>query len=325
MQEELEDFTNQITVGVEGVGFLGRGIVACLLSQGFKVIAHVRSEKSRLAAENYIHHALNELESRGLIKADVKKHWPERITFVGTLLGLAHVDFVIESVVEDIEVKNEVYDRLEEIVRKQVPIATNTSSLPVTLLASNRRNPERFLGMHWAEPAYATRFLELIRGEQTSDSAFELARKLSLHAGKDPSIVQKDVPAFVVNRICYAMYRESLHLLETGVADVETIDRSFRNAVGLWAAFAGPFRWMDLTGGPALYGKTMSNVFPTLDCSSTVSPLIEKLMQEDARGTANMHGFYDYTPEKVEAWEQRFRQSVWQIYEWTKPLLEQQA
>jgi 3-hydroxybutyryl-CoA dehydrogenase len=174
--------------------------------------------------------------------------------------------------------------------------------------------------MHWAEPAYATRFLELIRGQKTSDAAFDRAIALARRVGKEPSLVLKDVPAFIVNRIGYAMLREALHLLETGVADAATIDRSFRNAVGLWAGFSGPLRWVDLTGGPALYGKTMSNVLPTLSKADDITDSMRQMMENGDKGVVNGRGFYRYSPEDKEKWEERFRKSVWQAWRWSEEL-----
>jgi 3-hydroxybutyryl-CoA dehydrogenase len=246
--------------------------------------------------------------------------WRERIEFVYDFPAFHNVDFVIESIVEDVETKNQVFDELERVVAPHVPIASNTSSLSVTLLAERRRHPERLLGMHWAEPAYATRFIEVIRGEKTSNAAFQSAVDLAIRAGKEPSLVQKDVPAFVVNRIGYAMLREALHLLETGVADAETIDRSFRHTVGLWASFAGPLRWVDLSGGPALYGKTMNNVLPTLSNATSITDGMRQMMENGDKGVVNGRGFYQYSPEDAKLWEERFRRSVWQVRRWDKQL-----
>jgi len=174
---------------------------------------------------------------------------------------------------------------------------------------------ERFIGMHWAEPAHATRFLEIIRGEQTSDEAFETAADLARRIGKEPSMVEKDVPAFIVNRIGYAMYREALNVLEMGVADVETIDRSVRNALGLWATMCGPFRWMDLTGGPALYGKAIEGVLPSLSNATELPKTMQDLREADAWGIANGRGFYQYTEEEARRWEELFRRHAWTVRE----------
>jgi 3-hydroxybutyryl-CoA dehydrogenase len=307
-------------VGLVGIGFLGRGIAACLLAYDLRVVAHARSSEARSEAAGYIDTAMKELVEHAGFPECIQRSWRERIQFVDGFAEFHDADFVIESVVEDVGIKNEVFDALEAEVAADVPIASNTSSLAVTLLAERRQHPERFLGMHWAEPAYATRFLELIRGEKTSDAAFDRAIAVARRVGKEPSLVLKDVPAFIVNRIGYAMLREALHLLETGVADAATIDRSFRNAVGLWAGFSGPLRWVDLTGGPALYGKTMSNVLPTLSKADTITDSMRQMMENGDTGVVNGRGFYRYSPEDKEKWEKRFRKSVWQAWRWSEDL-----
>ncbi|HEX4414865.1 MAG TPA: 3-hydroxyacyl-CoA dehydrogenase family protein, partial [Lacipirellulaceae bacterium] len=192
-------------MGLVGLGFLGRGIAACLVAHRVPVIAHVRSSDSQREGEAYIERAMHELVANAEFSEDLPTTWRDSITFVANYDEFHNVDFVIETVVEDVEIKNQVFDELERVVGSKVPIASNTSSLAVSLLAARRQQPERLLGMHWAEPAYATRFIELIRGARTNDATFEQAIALAYHVGKEPSLVQKDVPAFVVNRIGYAM------------------------------------------------------------------------------------------------------------------------
>ena len=195
-------------------------------------------------------------------------------------------------------------------------IASNTSSIPISVLQQTLRRPERFLGMHWAEPAHATRFLELNRGSKTSDAAVQAAVELAGRLGKDPTVCDRDVPGMIVNRIGYAMYREALYLVETGVADVETIDRSLRNTLGLWAASCGPFRWIDLTGGPTLYARALERVLPTLSTSTTIPAPLADLVAADAQGANQGHGFYEYSPEDARQWEERQRRHVWQVKRW---------
>jgi 3-hydroxybutyryl-CoA dehydrogenase len=304
---------NTRTIGVAGLGLLGRGIAACLLGHGFRVIAFTRQESTHAEARKYIGRAIDDLIQRAGFPASLAAEWADRYVPVRSVEPLAECEFLIESVLEDAAVKEELFDRLESLVRPDVPIASNTSALPISRLQQGRRHPERFLGMHWAEPAHATRFLELVRGEKTSDAAMQAAAALAKAIGKEPSLVLKDVPAFIVNRLGYAMYREAFHLLETGVADVETIDRSFRNAAGLWATMCGPFRWMDLTGGPALYAKAIAGVLPTLSNATDLPGSIEDLAASDARGITNGHGFYEYTEEEARRWEQLFREHAWRV------------
>ena len=301
------------TVGVAGLGLLGRGIAACLLGHGCRVVAFTRREATHDEAKKYIAQAINDLVDRAGFPEDLLQEWSERYEPVTSLNPMADCEFVIESVIEDMGTKQEVFDQLESLVGAHVPIASNTSALPISHLQRGRKHPERFLGMHWAEPAHATRFLEIIRGEQTSDAAFQAAAQLAKGIGKEPSMVEKDVPAFIVNRIGYAMYREAVNVLEMGVADVETIDRSVRNALGLWATMCGPFRWMDLTGGPALYGKAIEGVLPSLSNATELPQTLQKLREADARGVANGHGFYEYTEEDAQKWEKLLRQHAWTV------------
>jgi 3-hydroxybutyryl-CoA dehydrogenase len=155
--------------------------------------------------------------------------------------------------------------------------------------------------------------MELVRGEKTSDATLETTAELARRIGKDPALVQKDIPAFIVNRLGYAMYREALHLLESGVADVETIDRSFRNALGLWANLCGPFRWMDISGGPALYGRTQQRVWPTLSNATEIPKLLEDLIESNALGVTNGRGFYQYTEDEGRQWAELYLQHAWTI------------
>jgi len=305
----------ETSIGIAGLGFLGRGIAACLLVRGFRVVGFTPEVSAFAAVRKYIQDAAEEMVAAHAVPTSVAESWSDRYTETASLRDFAACEFVIESVLEDLEVKNQVFDQLEEVVGVDVPIASNTSALPITLLQSARRHPARFLGMHWAEPAYATRFMELIRGDQTGDAAFEKAIALAQKIGKDPALVQKDVPGFIVNRLGYAMYREALHLLESGVADAESIDRAFSNAFGLWSTFCGPFRWIDITGGPVLYAKAMRGVLPTLSNASELPEAMEKMVRDDARGVLNGRGFYQYGPDDKAMWEAFLHKRAWVLHD----------
>jgi 3-hydroxybutyryl-CoA dehydrogenase len=294
-------------IGVAGLGFLGRGIAACLLGHGFRVVGFRPDAEAFPGVRAYLQEALDEMASQGAASGSIASSWSERYQQTTSLSDFSACEFVIESVVEDLTIKNEVFDALEDTVGAEVPIASNTSALPISSLQKERMHPERFLGMHWAEPAYATRFMELIRGERTGDAAFEKAVALSRAAGKEPSLVLKDVPGFIVNRLGYAMYREALHLLETEVADAESIDRAFSNACGLWASMCGPFRWIDITGGPALYAKAMCGVLPTLSNATEVPAVMETIIRDGKK-------FYSYDPDDQARWEARLHRRAWTFW-----------
>lgn len=284
------------TIGVVGLGLLGRGIAACFAGRGFEVIG-CEATRDRLAdAETDVARLIGEAREYAGV--------PTVGRFVPTtdLQTLASCSLVVESVVEDAEAKQTVLARLEGVVAPTAILATNTSAIPITHLQKGLRHPERFLGLHFGGPAHVTRFLEIIRGEHTSDDTCVRAEQLARRIGKEPCLCQKDVPGFLVNRIAYAMYREAFHLVDTGVADADTIDRAVRNALALWAGICGPFRWIDISGGPELYARAMTGVLPTLCNSTELSPTLERLRNEGARGTANGRGVFDYAPEDEARW-----------------------
>ncbi len=312
------------TVGIVGLGLLGRGIACCLLSHGLRVVAYTAEAAGFADARRHIATSIDELITRGGFPAALREQWRANYVEASSLSALCECDFVIESVFEDLQIKQSVFDQLESVVGAQTPIASNTSALPISLLQKPRKHPARFIGMHWAEPCHLTRFLEVIRGEQTDDASVEAAMALGRVVGKEPSLVRKDVEGFIVNRIGYAMFREAFWLLENGVADVETIDTSFRNALSVWANIAGPFRWMDLTGIPA-YAAVMKRLWPKLSCATEVPKPMQELLDRGAKGISNGKGFYDYTPEQAKQWQQRLTENVWRVRQMTSELFGRSA
>jgi 3-hydroxybutyryl-CoA dehydrogenase len=288
-------------VGVVGQGFMGRGITASFLGAGLRVIAVDTRQESLTAARVYIESAMAEMERHGTSQQALP--WEDRFRFASSLADLAHCSFVVESVTEDLAIKRAVFEELETIVAADVPIASNTSALPITVLQQGRRHPSRFLGMHWTDPAYATRFLEIIHGDQTSDATISAAMELGRITEKEACIVNRDIQGFIANRLGYAMYREAANLLEMGIGDVETIDRAFRNAFGLWATLCGPFRWIDITGGPELYAKVMAGILPTL---SNVTEVPSSFREQ--RGS-----FYSYGEGDLARWPKQMHEHAWEV------------
>jgi 3-hydroxybutyryl-CoA dehydrogenase len=291
-------------IGVVGLGLLGRGIAACFLRQGFDVIGLTPTDAEHIAARSEIAKLMAPIDD-----------WELRFDAVTDFAKLKHCTFVIESVPEDLPTKLAVLDALENVLAPDIVIASNTSAIPISVLQQSRKHPQRMVGMHWAEPAHATRFLELIRGDLTSDEAFEATLAMGRRLGKEPIACQKDIPGFIVNRIGYAMYREACHLIELGVADADSIDRSLRNSLGLWASICGPFRWIDITGGPALYARAMERVLPTLSNTATIPKVLAELAQSGASGITNGHGFYRYTAHEAQEWQDRYHRHVIEVGE----------
>jgi 3-hydroxybutyryl-CoA dehydrogenase len=256
---------------------------------------------------------IEEMIDLGGAAPGLQREWLTRYTPTLGFELLTDCTFVVESVTEDPAIKHRAFESIEAVVGANVVIASNTSSIPISQLQQGLKYPARLVGMHWAEPAHATRFMELVRGAQTSTEALEAAAAIARRLEKEPCICQQDIPAFIVNRIGYAMYREALHLLETGVADVETIDLAVRNGLGLWASICGPFRWIDLSGGPEVYARALQRVLPTLSKADDIPASMRELAESGARGTANGRGFFQYTPEEARRWDDLYRRHAWRV------------
>lgn len=303
MTERAERSRPSQLVGLVGLGLMGQGIATCLLAYGFRVIAWNRTVSRAGASLDHIDGSLNEMARRGLRTARQIRGWRSRYQLAGSLSELAPCDFVIESVKEEFALKRQIYDELEAAVGARAVIASNTSSLPITLLQEGRRRPERFVGMHWGEPVQVMRYLEIIPGRQTARRAVSLARQLGEACGKEPTVLNTDIRGFLSNRLMYAMMREACYLVEQGIASLEEVDRSFRNDIGWWATIAGPFRWMDLTGIPA-YAAVMEGLLPELCNSERVPELMKQVLARGAEGIANQKGFYRYDEASARKWAQ---------------------
>ena len=277
----------RIPAGVVGLGLMGTSIAACLLASGHPVAGVTRSASTRRTVRRRLRGYLTDLEKEGLLKG---RETPEEILARFTTSAeygiLADCRLVVESTVEDQEVKADVFRRIEEVVSSACIIGSNTSAIPITLLQGKAEHPERIIGLHWGEPAHVLRFLEIICGEQTQVSHAEWVRDLSIKWGKEPGLLTRDIRGFITNRIMYAMLREAFHLVESGICTIADVDRSLRNDLGYWITLAGPFRFMDLTGVPA-YMNVMKDLFPELSNRTDVPELMKKVVESGALGVLN--------------------------------------
>lgn len=298
-------------MGLIGLGLMGTSIAACLLGAGYPVAGVEIDASRRKSARGRIRAHLAESKKEGLLRAD-----PAKLV----LQFAAHENYaplrecclVIESATEDLRIKREVIRKIEEVVSSRAIIGTNTSGVPVTDLQRGARRPERILGMHWAEPAHITRFMEIVCGEATSPRIARRVLNLAESWGKEASLLRRDIRGFITNRCMYALMREAFHLVESGYATIEDVDRSLRNDLGYWITFAGPFRFMDLTGIPA-YATVMKGLFPELNCSTNVPKLVKNVVASGARGVSNAKGFYRYTRAEAQRWEKRFLKFSYEI------------
>lgn len=300
-----------VPAGVVGMGLMGTSIAACLLIAGHAVAAVDQDAAKRRTARSRLLRLLKGAKKEGILKAD-PSNVIGRFTISDSYSVFGNCGIVIESVFENIEAKREVIRNVEEVASPRTIIGSNTSAIPLSHLQQGAIHPERILGIHWGEPAHVLRFMEIICGEQTDPEVTERVRTLAIHWGKEPSVLRRDIRGFITNRCMYALMREAFHLVEAGYATVEDVDRSLRNDLGYWITFAGPFRYMDLTGIPA-YAAVMRDLFQELCNDTKVPALISNLVESGARGVSNARGFYPYTKKQAWRWEKRFLEFSYEI------------
>jgi 3-hydroxybutyryl-CoA dehydrogenase len=289
---------------VIGLGLMGTSITTCLLAAGHPVVGIDRDPSRRRNARRNALALLREMRREKLLAKDPARV-VENLIIAADFTHLQRSALVIECIFEDLAAKREVLRQVEDAVAPEALIGSNTSALPVTELQRGARHPERILGIHWAEPAHITRFMEIICGNQTDVRNAEKVIEMARRWNKEPTLVRRDIRGFITNRIMYAMIREAFYLVENGYATPADVDRSVRNDMGWWITLAGPFRYMDLTGIPA-YAAVMRDLVPELCCETQVPKLMQKVVASGARGVANAKGFYFYTPAQAKRWEKRF-------------------
>lgn len=294
----------RISVGVVGLGLMGSSIVASLLMSGHPVVAVAPLPEDMEAGPRRIREQLVQCAAAGLLE-DTVAGCLARLTVTEDYEALSGCRLLQECVVEKIDVKKTVYGKMAAIAAPDAVITSNTSAIPISTLQQWVSSPGRFLGLHWAEPAYATRFLEITCGAQTSPDHAEWVFRLAHAWGKEPTLLRKDIRGFITNRLMYAVYREMLHLVETGVVSAEAIDKSFRYDAGSWMTLMGIFRRMDYTGLEDA-ASIFRSWFPRLSNHTGVPPIMQRMVNEQARGVHDGNGFYPYTPQEARLWEAAF-------------------
>lgn len=304
--------TKEIDVGVVGLGLMGSSVVTALLISGHRVKAiaprpiDVESAHQRLAEQ------LRHCAHAGLLTEEIE-YYRRRVVVSEeySLLSSCHV--VLECVVEDIDIKASVYKKITDVVTCDTVIASNTSAIPISLLQRSVSIPERFLGIHWAEPAYMTRFLEITCGAKTSEKYAAWIFELAHQWGKEPTLLRKDIRGFVTNRLMYAIYREMFSVVERGDATIEDVDKAFRYDAGSWITVMGVFRRMDYLGLSDFH-RIFQNIFPTLSNDDDVPALMKTVVKRKLRGTQDADGLYEYTPAEAKAWDEAFARFNEDIY-----------
>jgi len=232
-------------LGVVGAGAMGNGIAQIAAQIGCEVVMRDIKDEFVERGMKSIDKFLSRSVEKGKLEAGEKDAILGRIKGTTDMSQLKDMDFVIEVVIEDLELKKSVFKELDELCRPEVILASNTSSMSITEIAASTNRPERICGMHFFNPVPLMRLVEVIRGFSTSDETIAVTTELAKKMGKITVEVKKDSPGFIVNRIMIPHMLEAIKIVEEGIASVEDVDTAVKNGLNYPM---GPFELMDLTG-----------------------------------------------------------------------------
>lgn len=280
-------------IGVVGAGAMGNGIAQMAAQIGCEVVMRDIKDEFVQRGIKSIDRFLARSVEKGKMEAAEKDAILGRIKGTTDLSLLKDVDFVIEAVIENLELKRSVFRELDELCSPEVILASNTSSMSLTEIAAATKRPEKVCGMHFFNPAPLMRLVEIIRGYSTNDETVKTTTELAKKMGKVTVEVKKDSPGFIVNRIMIPHMLEAIKIVEEGIASIEDVDTAVKNGLNYPM---GPFELMDLTGIDIAYFVAEYFYKELNKESKWASPnLLKTMIRANKLGRKTGAGWYDYT------------------------------
>ncbi|BAU26238.1 3-hydroxybutyryl-CoA dehydrogenase [Aneurinibacillus soli] len=278
-------------IGIIGFGTMGSGIAQAAVEAGFEVVAVEQKAEFFDRGLSGIQKNWNRGIEKGRLTEEKKKEYEALLTTTTEWEALGEVSFIIEAVSENMALKKELFAKLDKVAAEGVVMATNTSGLSVTEIASVTNRADKVIGVHFFNPVPVMKLVELIRGQSTSEETYQAAKEVVEKIGKDPIDV-KEAPLFAVNRILVPMINEAIFVLMEGTASAEDIDKGMKLGAN---HPIGPLALADLIGLDTLLYVQDSLYEETQDSKYRSAPLLRKLVRAGHLGRKSGKGFYDYT------------------------------
>ncbi len=278
---------------VIGTGNIGYCQATLTIGNGYPTVLIGRSEKSRASAVEGISKNFDALIAQGKATQNNKEKAMALLTVTGDYSELAGVDFIFEAVAEAIEIKHEVYENVEKVVSKDTIVASCTSAITADVLAEKATHKGRFIVAHPFQPAHLLPLVELVGNDETTSDILDRAKEILEKLQRQVVVLNKNIEGFIVNRLAQALFRESLYLLEQGVASVADIDKSIKYAVGMRYASIGLLEYFDDVGFE-LEKAIANTVYPSLCSTTDISTIVNDGIEKGTTGRKATKGLYDW-------------------------------
>ena len=276
-------------LGVVGAGQMGSGIAEVALVSGLNVLMRDVTLEALGKGRTRIVTDLERQIQKGRLKAEEKEAILERLSTTTKIEDFETCDFVVEAAIENVPLKWEIFRKLDEVTRQEVILASNTSSISITRIASGTRRPDRVIGMHFFNPAPVMKLIELVRGLVTSDETFRVTKELSLKLGKTP-MEANDFPGFVSSRLLFSFMNEAIYALYEGLGKAEDIDAIMKMGAN---HPMGPLELADYVGLDTTL-SVMSVLQEAFGDKYRPCPLLAKYVEAGYLGRKAGKGFYTY-------------------------------
>jgi len=285
---------------------VGHGLALHFAKAGCQVSLYSRTQQTLDKAIGSIEANLRVLlQGQASVEDEAKKIISRIRTTRSLNEAVAEAPIIIESVAEDLKIKQDLFRELDRMCPGDVILATNTSVISITAIASKAKNRDRIIGTHFWFPPYLIPLVEVVKGRDTSDETMETTYQFMKKAGKHPIKCLKDVPGFVANRLQHALWREAISIVEKGIADAATVDDAIKQSFGIRIGVLGPIENADMVGLDLILA-IHNTVLQDLEASPNPSPLLKDKVSKGELGFKSGKGFYaSWTPEKMKRTRER--------------------